>query len=73
MGLLLLLLVEAAGWPGWLLHGLGLMRWSAAPPCLVVLGRRSCAGRSCFVGMVLTMTMLGIAGILCLLRGLALA
>jgi uncharacterized protein len=73
IGLLLLLLVEAAGWPAWLLHGLGVM---------LLMGRLSHAWSfsvedfrpaARVVGMVLTTTMLGIAGILCLLRGLALA
>ena len=73
IGLLLLLLVEAAGWPAWLLHGLGVM---------LLMGRLSHAWSFSVedfrpgprvVGMALTIAMLGIAGILCLLRGLALA
>ncbi len=72
-GVLLLLLVEAGGWPGWLVHLLG---------CTLVLGRVAHAWSfsvpelrepSRVVGMVLTTVMLGLAGALCLARGLGLA
>jgi uncharacterized membrane protein YecN with MAPEG domain len=73
IGLVLLLLVEAAGWPAPLLHLLGLMllggrlahAWSFS-----VEGLRE---PSRVVGMVLTTTMLGAAALLCLARGLGLA
>ena len=73
LGLVLLLLVEAAGWPMWLLHLLGLMllggrlahAWSFS-----VEGLRE---PSRVAGMVLTTTMLGLAALLCLARGLGVA
>jgi uncharacterized membrane protein YecN with MAPEG domain len=69
-GLLLLLLVETGGWPGWLVHLLGVTllggRLAHAFSFSVVELRE----RSRVVGMALTMTMLGAAAILCLLQGL---
>lgn len=69
LSLLLLLLVEYGGWPSWLVALLGLMllggrvshawSFSVAEPRL----------RSRAVGMVLTTTMLGVSGVLCLLQG----
>ncbi len=73
LGLLLLLLLELGYWPAWLLHLLGLMllggrlahAWSFSTAELRLPSRTA--------GMVLTMTMLGIAAVLCLLQGLGLA
>ena len=73
IGLLLLLLVEAGGWPLWVAHLLG---------CMLVVGRVSHAWSfsvaelrepSRVVGMVLTTNMLALAALLCLARGLGLA
>jgi uncharacterized membrane protein YecN with MAPEG domain len=72
-GLLVLLLVEAGGWPSWLVHLLG---------CMLLLGRVSHAWsfsvpelreRSRVVGMVLTTTMLALAAIFCLVQSLEVA
>ena len=73
LGLLLLLLLELGGWPGWLLHLLGLMllggrlahAWSFSAAELRLPSRTA--------GMVLTTAMLAIAALLCLLQGLGLA
>ena len=72
-GLILLLLVELGDWPIWLLHLLGLMllggrlahAWSFSVAEVRLPSRT--------VGMVLTITMLALAAILCLVRGLGLA
>jgi hypothetical protein len=73
IGLLLLLLLEQGSWSRWLLHILGMM---------LVLGRLFHAWAFSVAelrewprvaGMVLTTTMLAVAGVLCLLRGLGLA
>lgn len=73
IGLLLLFLLEQGLWSTWLVHALGVM---------LVLGRLFHAWAFSVVelrqwprvaGMVLTTTMLGLAGVLCLARGLGLA
>lgn len=72
-GLLLLFLLEQGLWSSWLLHALGIM---------LLLGRLFHAWAFSVVelrqwprvaGMVLTTTMLAVAGSLCLVRGLGLA
>ena len=72
-GLLLLLLVETGGWPGWLVHLLGLTLLGGRLAHAWSFSVAELRGRSRVVGMVLTMAMLGVAAILCLLQGLKLA
>ena len=69
-GLLLLLLVELGGWPGWLVHLLGLALVGGRAAHAWSFSAAELRGRSRFVGMVLTMTMLGVAALLCVVRAL---
>lgn len=68
LGLLLLFILEQAGWPLWVLHGLGLLllagriahAWSFSVAELRIVSRTA--------GTALTLTMLGLAAILCLVQ-----
>ena len=72
-GLLLLLLVEAGGWPGAVVHGLGLMLLGGRLAHAWSFSVAELREPSRVVGMALTTTMLGMAALLCLARGLGLA
>jgi uncharacterized membrane protein YecN with MAPEG domain len=72
-GLLLLLLVEAGGWPGPVVHGLGLMLLGGRSAHAWSFSVAELREPSRVVGMALTTTMLGLAALLCLARGLGLA
>jgi uncharacterized protein len=72
-GLLLLLLVETGGWPGWLVHLLGLTLLGGRLAHAFSFSVAELRKRSRVAGMALTMTMLSVAAILCLLQGLKLA
>lgn len=71
LGLVLLLVLETGGWPGWLLHLLGAMllvgraahAWSFSVAELRLPSRT--------VGMVLTLAMLALAALLCLIQAVA--
>jgi uncharacterized protein len=73
LGLVLLLLLEQGGWPGWLLHALGLTllagrlahAWSFSTVGLRLPSRTA--------GTALTLSMLAVAALLCLAQGLGLA
>jgi uncharacterized protein len=73
LGLVLLLLLEQGGWPGWLLHALGLAllagrlahAWSFSAEGLRLPSRTT--------GTALTLSMLAVAALLCLAQSLGLA
>jgi uncharacterized protein len=73
LGLVLLLLLEQGGWPGWLLHALGLTllagrlahAWSFSTEELRMPSRTA--------GTALTLSMLAVAALLCLAQGRGLA
>jgi uncharacterized protein len=71
-GLLLLLLVETGGWPGWLVHLLGLTLLGGRLTHAFSFSVAELRERSRVAGMALTMTMVSVAAILCLLQGLKL-
>src|SRR3954447_16076710 len=71
--LLLLLLVETGGWPGWLVHLLGVTLLGGRLTHAFSFSVAELRERSRVAGMALTMTMLGLAAMLCLLQGLKLA
>jgi uncharacterized membrane protein YecN with MAPEG domain len=72
LGLVLLLLLEQGGWPGWLLHALGLTlvagrlahAWSFSTEELRLPSRTA--------GTALPLSMLAVAALLCLAQGLGL-
>jgi uncharacterized membrane protein YecN with MAPEG domain len=72
-GLLLLLLVEQGGWPGWLVHLLGLMLLAGRLSHGWAFSVAELREGTRVAGMVLTTTMLGLAAVLCLVRALGLA
>src|SRR3954449_12706622 len=72
-GLLLLLLVELGGWPGWLVHLLGLTLLGGRLAHAFSFSVAELRERSRVAGMALTMSMLGAAALLFLLQGLRLA
>ena len=73
IGLLLLLLLELGSWPHWLLHLLGLMLLAGRISHAWSFSVSELREGTRVAGMVLTITMLGLAALLCLVRGLGLA
>ena len=73
LGLLLLALLELGVWPFWLVHLLGLLLLAGRLAHAWAFSVEALRGPPRAVGMVLTIAMLAIAGLLCLLRGLHLA
>ena len=73
LGLLLLRCSSSAVWPFWLVHLLGLMLLAGRLAHAWAFSVAALRGPPRAVGMVLTIAMLAIAGLLCLLRGLHLA
>jgi uncharacterized protein len=71
-GLLLLLLVETGGWPGWLVHLLGLTLLGGRLTHAFSFSVAELRERSRVAGMALTMTMVSVPAILCPLQGLKL-
>ena len=67
LGLILLALLELQGWPSWLIHVLGLALLGGRVAHAWSFSVADFRPRSRVAGMVLTLTMLGLAGLLCLL------
>lgn len=65
-GLLLLLLLELQGWPGWLLHILGLALLAGRAAHAWSFSAAGLRLRSRTVGMTLTTAMIAVAALLCL-------
>jgi uncharacterized protein len=73
LGLVLLLLVELGGRPAWLVYLLGVMLLGGRLSHAWSFSVAELRERTRVVGMVLTASMLALAAILCLVRGLGLA
>ena len=73
LGLLLLALLELGVWPFWLIHLLGLLLLAGRLAHAWAFSTEALRAPPRVVGMVLTVAMLAIAGLLCLLRGVHLA